>query len=330
MKKIKEKISNIFKKNPRISILSSIKEKISNISKINPLILILSSILVVLIVFWVYFYFKIPSLNPESIDFPIQELRYNFVSTVIGSIVGILGAFLTIFIQLEAEKDRELENKKAYLILNDTTIKECNIDLKNYLDNRKNDLFLTVTNAGKTPIFKLKSEFKVLNLDQLSKNYKSLNEYWSEANINHSISVEDAVSIDENREKEKVLRITSKESNKKVFPITNLSTNYEAVLLPEKIAKINLPDYYFLMYILDLNNFLESNFESNKKEKVDIPNIKLYPKLELVVTYEDYLHQEHEETKLINIGMLGVYDSSTPIQTDDIDILLSLKDGKNN
>lgn len=214
-----------------------------------------------------------------------------FWGNLVGSFLGILGAFIVVKYQLREEKKKDLEEKKPKLIIGVENYKNKKIkpgydlgdeDTKLNYRNKLSKITVPLINGGLTPVFNLKFYYEIVDYNEVFSYY----EEYSDEN-------EMEVRRDFHDSKYKLM-IAEKYSDS-IYSIYSRTDDVSVIMPGEKID-LNMPKVF-----IQLIKFYFSNIYTNRLINDEVI-YKIMPVLKITVVFEDYEMKESIFEYYIRLG----------------------------
>ncbi|MEI5989002.1 hypothetical protein A5881_000489 [Enterococcus termitis] len=221
---------------------------------------------------------------------------------IIGSSLGVFGAYLVMKNQLDFEKKETKKEKEANILMSNTSIKKGAMLIDSYFDKEKKEILrgIPLVNIGTTAISHIEYSFSIINFEDATSDYFSggeetritegFNPYTSYSGLDSVLSVS---PIKLRTGDGFILTLSDGNEHQSIRYDTSKSSGTIPVLMPGSISYITIPNEIVGLYIYHMVCFMVA--PTVDYDDMD-PSVGGYPQLKIDVTFLDYLNVQHKRS----------------------------------
>lgn len=231
------------------------------------------------------------------------ELFINYSGAVIGSILGVGGAYYVLKLQLQEDNKRELREKEPYVIAAEKAIDKFTYSIERKDLNNLSAFTIPLVNAGSTPVYDISYEYELEGYDQFLSKYKTTYELDKKDKKFPTIEwfEREEIKITKPGMFEKLPNNYNSDTNRMAMPprYTILYSNkdfdyrhfpvektYEtAVILSGEKYDLKIPEFVILLWKYKLYNDSLRVKYMRKINEIELPDLKM------TIRYKNYRHE---------------------------------------
>lgn len=229
-----------------------------------------------------------------------EEGWMSYWGGVIGSIFGVIGAYLVMKTQLDEERKEKKREKEARIILSNTRVTKGAMLIDSYFNKDKKEIFIGIplANVGATPVTHIKYEIGIMNFEEATSDYSAggeetriVNGFNKNTEYNGLDGILTVSPFTLRTGPGFWINLEGEEINGGLRYDESKSKGSIPVVMPGKIESLVIPNEIISLYIFHMVCFMVCPCVDYDDQD---PNGGPWPILKIKLNYTDYLDCTHQ------------------------------------